>query len=145
MSVSGLTIGLIIAYLVYKTRAPWLVKYSALPVFILVCVVLTNVYLSTLGSALVGVPTRDGILVSASLSVDGRDVFILVLHERDEYRLYTFPYDRKTMEEMSQAEKRAGQNGGMVVVGSKNGEVTFTAYEGDRLVNRNMVKPQSGR
>ncbi len=123
LSISLAVMVCILAFLVYYSGAPAVLKLTVFPALIATVILGTVVYKDRLGAPINAYPQGEFLYVHHQ-SGEGGDVIYLWVWTADRgQRLHTFDYDRETMQELEEAKSRSegGQEYGQFTPNTEDG------------------------
>ena len=114
--VSGLFVCVVVAYLVYNSRAHWFAKLLALPLVLALTTTMVYTALDRMGAPIEAQPIGKFKYLHHALSADGGEIFIWIYTQERGHRLHVVPYSRETAKALNEAKQKA--NDGKQQVGS---------------------------
>lgn len=119
ISASGLLVCCVVAYLLYYSRAHWIVKMMSLPLVIVLTTTMVYTAFDRMGAPIENYPEGKFSYVFHSVSSDGKLIYIWVETKERGNRLHAIPYNRETakkLEEAQRAEKQGSEQVGQFAV-----------------------------
>lgn len=86
---------------IYVSQAHVAVKYTALAALLCLCVFAYDIYVRSMGAPINAIPEGEYGYVHHIISDD--HIYLWVVADQDQHRLYRFPYDRETAQTLQQA------------------------------------------
>jgi hypothetical protein len=113
----------ILAFLMYHSGAPAILKLTVFPALIAAIILGTVVYKDRLGAPINAYPKGEFLYVFHQSGQSGEVIYLWVWTADRGQRLHTFDYDRQTMEELEEAKGRAedGQEYGQFTANTESG------------------------
>ena len=145
----GLLFCLAVAFILYKSKVDFVFKLITLPLAIIFSLAGIYAMVTLAGAPIRGFPVDKFDYIAHKVTNEGKEIVLWARpQEVKDYRLYTFPYDRKTEKKLNEAQQKGKKNRvqgkfkSKMMRGKKNQELQLfdskPEYEGD-----NPVKPES--
>ena len=106
ITISGLLVCCLVAYLLYYSSVHWLIKLVSLPVTLVFTATMVYTAYDRMGAPIERMPVGEFEYVHHIVSSTGEFIYIWVYTDDRGNRLHAVPYNRETAKELNQAKKQ---------------------------------------
>ena len=122
ITISGLLVCCMVAYLLYYSRVHWLVKLVSLPITLVFTATMVYTAYDRMGAPIERMPVGEFEYIHHSVSTTGEFIYIWVYTDDRGNRLHAIPYNRETAKELNRAKEQEEQGTQMLGQFSSEGE-----------------------